>query len=140
MAVLSVLPKEYGCVIFTGVTSWVMLAYLGFKVSRARKEYGVEYPAMYSDEHNVFNCVQRSHQNTLEYYPSFLFFLMVSGLRHPRAASSLGCVWVLSRFVYAHGYSTGDPKKRNRGAFGVPAILGLMGLTAYTALAQLEVV
>lgn len=117
-----------------------MLQHLAIKVVRARKQYSVEYPAMYSDESQEFNCIQRAHQNTLEIYPSFLFFLMTAGLRFPRATAGCGCFWVLSRFAYAHGYSSGEPAKRRRGNFGYIGYFGLIGMTVYTALAQLDVV
>ncbi|XP_022089983.1 microsomal glutathione S-transferase 3-like isoform X2 [Acanthaster planci] len=131
-SVLSTLPKDYGYVILVGSASYVMVYYLAAKVSFARKKYGVEYPAMYSDTHQLFNCIQRSHQNTLESYPPFLFFLAMSGLQFPRASAACGAVWIISRLSYAH------PKKRMRGAFGYPAILGLFGMTIYSAVRQLE--
>lgn len=42
MGVLSVLPSEFGYVIFTYLYSWVMLAYLAIKVGSARKKYDVK--------------------------------------------------------------------------------------------------
>ncbi len=107
MCVLSTLPKEYGYVVLVGSASYVMLYHLGIKVGMARKKYGVEYPAMYSDSQPMFNCVQRAHQNTLESYPPFLFFLAMSGIRFPKASAACGAVWILSRFSFAHGYYTG---------------------------------
>lgn len=45
MAVLNVLPREFGWVILTYVYSWFMLAYLGMKVGSARKKYNVKVAA-----------------------------------------------------------------------------------------------
>nr|CAB3263825.1 microsomal glutathione S-transferase 3-like [Phallusia mammillata] len=133
------LPKDYGYVVGTGLASWVMLQGMAMKVVKARKQYGVEYPNMYSDKEPAFNCVQRAHQNTLEGHPSFLFMLTVGGLECPRTAAGLGMVWILGRIAYAKGYSSGDPKNRKWGSFGYIGSLGLLGLTTCFALKKLEI-
>ncbi|XP_078001514.1 glutathione S-transferase 3, mitochondrial-like [Glandiceps talaboti] len=138
MVVMSKLPDEFGYVLLTAVASSFMVGYLGHRVGKARKEFEVPYPTMYSDSQPMFNCIQRAHQNTLEQYPSFLFFLTFAGLQYPRTASGFGVVWIASRCSFARGYYSGDPSKRRRGFYGLPAMLGLMGMTVSFAAHQLD--
>ena len=48
----------YGYVLLTVVLTWFLLFWQGFQVGRMRKKYKVEYPTMYSDTEQVFNCYQ----------------------------------------------------------------------------------
>ncbi|KAI4321222.1 hypothetical protein MLD38_034628 [Melastoma candidum] len=69
---------------------------MSFQVGAARKKYNVFYPNLYASESdnkdaNLFNCIQRGHQNSLEMMPLFFYF---------------------------KGYATGDPQ--NRLTFGIP--------------------
>ena len=90
--------------------------YLAVKVAFARRECSVPYPAMYAEGSSEaavrFNCVQRSHQNMLEYLPNVLALQMLMGLRFPITAAAMGGVWAVARLIYAAGYSTGEPAKR----------------------------
>jgi len=128
------IPAGYGCVVLTFVASIFMLLWLGVQVGKARKKYKVEYPTMYHPTNDVFNCYQRAHQNTLEVYPYFLPLLFLAGIEMPIVSSLAGATWIAGRVVYALGYYTGDPKNRQRGAFGYIGLLTLLGLTVKVAL------
>lgn len=132
------IPNEFGYVILTIVASMLMLIYLALKVGKARKMYNVPYPTMYHQTNMAYNCYQRAHQNTLEVYPQFLVLMLCAGIKYSCASSILGLIWIVSRIVYAHGYYTGDPAKRNLGAFGYIGYFGLLGLSISTALSLLK--
>lgn len=101
---------------------------------KARKKYGVKYPALYASEGDEvtkndafkFNCIQRGHQNGLEHLPSFLSLLLTAGFQYPRAAADAGLVYLAGRWMYFNGYSSGDPEKRKLG-YNIQYI-GLLGL------------
>ena len=132
------------------VFNMIMLFQLGINVGNARKKYHVEYPTMYAvitkedapekdkKEVNMFNCIQRAHQNTLEGQASFLTAAYFSAQRAPLFTGICAFVVVLSKFAYAQGYSTGDPKKRMRGAFGYFAFFPMIGLTILQSLSLMD--
>ncbi|XP_062851839.1 microsomal glutathione S-transferase 3b [Trichomycterus rosablanca] len=140
MEIIDILPANFGYAIFTYLYSWVMLTYLGVKVGGARKKYNVKYPTMYSTKDDVFNCIQRAHQNTLEVYPQWLVFQTIAALVYPTAAAVLGAIWVTSRFSYAWGYYTGDPSKRMYGAYGYIGLFGVIILSISVALQLLGMI
>ncbi|KAK3553927.1 hypothetical protein QTP70_015279 [Hemibagrus guttatus] len=140
MEILDLLPANFGYVILTYFYSWVMLTYLGVNVGRARKKYDVKYPTMYSTKDDMFNCIQRAHQNTLEVYPQWLVFQTIAAIVYPTAASVLGVIWVTSRFSYAWGYYTGNPAKRMNGAYGYIGLFGVIILSLSVALQLLGVI
>jgi len=125
----TVFPDGYALVIGTGVASGVVNAWLMSRVMRARKEHKIEYPKLYAENNDEFNCIQRAHQNYLENQPQFLMILFLGGLQYPRISAAAGMIYLASRVAYAIGYSSGDPSKRRRGAFGYIGILTLLGNT-----------
>ena len=102
------------------------------QVGQARKKYKIFYPIMYALESEnkdakAFNCVQRGHQNTLEFLPAFLVMLLLGGLQYPLAAAIFGAIYTLARIQYFRGYSTGRASGRFHGGARAQW-LGLVGL------------
>nr|GLL26189.1 microsomal glutathione S-transferase 3-like [Ipomoea trifida] len=131
MAGVEILPKEYGYVIIVLVLYCFLNLWMSFQVGKARKQYKVPYPTMYASEAenkdaNLFNCVQRGHQNSLENMPVFFMLMIMGGIRHPLICASLGVIYIVSRYGYFTGYASGDPSKRyTLGKYGFLAIFGL---------------
>merc|ERR1712098_825104 len=109
-------------------------------VGAARKKYGVKYPDMYSKDSEIFNCIQRAHQNTLENIPTFLFLLSTAGLSHPYISAVAGWIWIAGRVAYGLDPAL-DPAKRMQGAFGIThathATLTLLACSVISALGLL---
>ncbi|WCJ25101.1 microsomal glutathione s-transferase putative [Euphorbia peplus] len=129
---MEMIPKEYGYVALVLVGYCCLNFWMAAQVGRARRKYKVPYPTLYATEPEfkdakLFNCVQRGHQNSLEMMPMFFVLMMLGGFRHPCISASLGCLYIVTRYFYFTGYSTGDPQKRlSVGKYGFAAILGLM--------------
>ncbi|KAL4426527.1 hypothetical protein ABPG77_008385 [Micractinium sp. CCAP 211/92] len=108
--------------------------WMGMKVGQARRKYEVKYPALYAPaghkNEKEFNCIQRAHQNSLENLPTLYALLLTAGVRFPISAAVAGAVALLGRIVYFNGYSTGDPKNRQRGGFLHLGVIALMGMVA----------
>ncbi|XP_057834472.1 uncharacterized protein LOC131044989 [Cryptomeria japonica] len=137
------LPPAFGLVTLVVVAYCMLNVWMAMQVGMARKRYNVPYPAMYADENEnkdgkLFNCVQRGHQNSLEVMPMFFVLLTFGGLQHPIAATVLGVIYCMARFLYFTGYSTGDPKRRlTYGRFNFLALVGLLGCSASFGVRQL---
>lgn len=122
-------PRDYGYVVLVGVGSIPVNMWMVLRVCAARRKYGIQLPTMYSDTNVVFNCIQRSHQHFLEYYPQTLMMLFLSGFEYPKVAAGAGVVYLAGRVVYAIGYSSGDPNKRLFGGFMYCGLFTLLGLS-----------
>lgn len=136
MAVSIELTKEYGYVVLVLVAYVFLNLWMGFQVGKARRNYKVFYPTMYAIESEnkdakLFNCVQRGHQNSLEWMPVFFVILLLGGLQHPTIAAGLGGIYIVARFFYFKGYATGVPDNRLKiGGLNYLALLGLIICTA----------
>ncbi|KAK1404149.1 Membrane associated eicosanoid/glutathione metabolism-like domain-containing protein [Heracleum sosnowskyi] len=132
MAGVEMLPKEYGYVVLILSFSGFFNFWMASQVGKARIKYNVPYPALYALESenkdaNIFNCIQRGHQNSLEWMPLFFTFMVVGGIKHPIISAALGFVYIVARYFYFTGYSSGDPKKRlTIGKFNFLALVGLI--------------
>ncbi|KAK1370756.1 Membrane associated eicosanoid/glutathione metabolism-like domain-containing protein [Heracleum sosnowskyi] len=135
MAGVEMLPREYGYVVLIISLAGFLNFWMTSQVSKARQKYNVQYPAMYALESenkdaNAFNCIQRGHQNSLEYLPMFFTFMTVGGIKHPIIASVLGSIYIVARYFYFIGYSSGDPKKRlTVGVYNFISLIGLIFCT-----------
>ncbi|CAM6013638.1 unnamed protein product [Sphagnum balticum] len=137
------LVEGYGWVTLVLVLHLVENIWMAMQVGAARRKYKVPYPTMYALESenpkaNLFNCVQRAHQNVIEFMPTFVSTLLVGGLQYPRVAATFGLVYNILRYTYFKGYSSGDPQKRFSGGGGLHffMLFGLIGCTTGFTLHQ----
>jgi len=137
MAVVISVPPEYGYVIISIVITVFIQFYLGFLVGAARKKYGVQYPAMYDNTKQIFNCVQRGHQNMLETHYITISSALISGFHFPKLTGILVLGYGVGRVLYARGYATGDPNKRYQGGFNLLCLFGLILLNIVQGLSLL---
>ncbi|KAL5494973.1 hypothetical protein ACEPAI_435 [Sanghuangporus weigelae] len=128
-------PEGYSYVFAVATATAFLNSYQMVNTAQARKAAGVPYPYAYVEKAEAasnsaaqkFNCAQRAHQNTLEHTPYVLYSLLVSGLKYPYLSVALGTSWVVGRFLYTLGYSSGDPRKRNQPG-GLLSFMGQFGL------------
>ncbi|XP_027178760.1 microsomal glutathione S-transferase 3 [Coffea eugenioides] len=130
------LPKEYGYVPLVIVLYIFLNFYMSAQVGLARKKYKVPYPTLYASEAEnkdakLFNCIQRGHQNSLESMTLFFALMVLGGIKHPIISAALGILYIVTRFFYFKGYSTGIPDNRlgGLGKFWLLAIFGLVFCT-----------
>lgn len=125
------LSRWYGGVILAAVFNFAVLFWQMFKVGKARKQYEVKYPTLYENKYpSDFNCIQRAHQNSLEWNPAFLVFLFIAGLSTPITSTMAGFVYNIGRIYHALGYYQGNPHK---GLWGLFALFYLCFASVYTA-------
>lgn len=129
------LPREYGYVVLVLALSGFFNFWMAAQVGKARRKYKVDLPALYALESenkdaNIFNCIQRGHQNSLEWMPLFLTFMILGGIRHPIISAVLGSVYIVTRYFYFIGYATGVPQMRlTVGKYSFLALVGLIVCT-----------
>ncbi|WRT63635.1 uncharacterized protein IL334_000558 [Kwoniella shivajii] len=140
------LPPAFPVIGLPLVAAFALNAYQSTNVMKARKAAGVKYPTLYVTEAEAnadpkkmaFNCAQRAHGNTLENIPYILGVFAFLSLYHPKIASGLFAHWIIGRFSYTAGYSTGNPSGRMSFIYKT-SYIGLIGLffgSAYVAITE----
>jgi glutathione S-transferase len=74
-------------------------------VANARRKYNIPAPATTGNAD--FERAFRVQMNTLEWLPLYLVSLWIFAMYwDDRVAALIGAVWIVGRFLYAHGYTT----------------------------------
>ncbi len=107
----------------------VLTFVLGGRVGYMRGRCKIEAPA--TTGHPDFERAFRIHANTVENFVLFVPLLWIASLSYGGMIPFwLGIVWVLSRIVYAWGYSQQNTQMRGPGAgLGFLSLVGLLALS-----------
>ncbi|KAF1961661.1 membrane-associated proteins in eicosanoid and glutathione metabolism [Byssothecium circinans] len=143
------LSAQYGGVLAAVVSTFFVGTWLGIRVGSYRKAAKIPYPYAYASYEQIqtaspdrskamhqFNCAQRGHQNFVENHSIAISAMLITGLKYPRAAMTLGIFWSVGRVFFALGYTNGKENGRGRfnGVFGLVAHYVLViwaGVTVY---------
>ncbi len=97
-------------------------------VGRARGKHGIKAPAITG--HELFECANRAHQNTIEQTVMFLPVLWIASLNgFEMWAHWLGAAWIISRFWYVVAYNKAADKRGAAFTIGFLAFIGLFVLS-----------
>lgn len=123
------LTAEHGRCIATFVLLWLQQQLVfAIAVALARKKSGIQPPTLYprdaeikalnlsSDQVDSYMCVQRMHQNNVEFLSCYFPAMLVAMLGYPAETYHAGVVVLVGRMVMALGYY-GGAKKRVFGGF-----------------------
>lgn len=70
----------YGLIVILASLTYPLNMWQTVSIFKMREKLGVNYPAMTSDKHPIFNCYQRAHLNTLELVGFYIFTLLIAGV------------------------------------------------------------
>ncbi|MBT8138976.1 MAG: MAPEG family protein [Gammaproteobacteria bacterium] len=100
-------------VAFVTLLMGIQCIYFSLKVGKARGTYNIPAPAV--SGHEIFDRINRVHQNTLEQMMVTLPAMWICGFFLDWSfAALLGAVFVVGRLVYSAGYVQA-PEKRAKG-------------------------
>lgn len=141
---------QHRYVLLVAASTSILNVWLGNRVNSYRKQAKVPYPNAYasandaatSQEKYLFNCAQRGHANFIEQQPSFLTALLISGFKYPVLSAGMGGLWVISRIMYAVGYTTPQYKNGRGRMWGAgqylatASLLVMSGLSAWSMISS----
>mmetsp|Transcript_37875 Transcript_37875/g.60828 ORF Transcript_37875/g.60828 Transcript_37875/m.60828 type:complete len:132 (+) Transcript_37875:17-412(+) len=108
MAVQLTLSADFGFVMLAIFSTFLTNMFLVFSVIKARKDFGVVYPALYAPpghkHEDKFNCIQRAHQNYLETWSQVIILTLINGFFNPKLSAVFCFIFAVGRCIYGVGY------------------------------------